>query len=114
MSKLSKAIVGVALASVALATVGFAAQAPATQHATGTIAMIDARAGFVDVQIGNKLERLHLDSASAILDQGKNLTAGELKVGEKVEVTWAHRDGKNIASRVLVTRSAPAKPQAKH
>jgi len=114
MSKLSKAIVGVAIAGLALATVGFAAQAAATEHATGTIAAIEAKAGWVDVQIGTKLERFHLHSATAILDQGSHLTAGDLKIGEKVEVTWTHHDGKNIASRLLVTEHAAAQPASKH
>ncbi|MCB9378201.1 MAG: hypothetical protein H6511_05485 [Holophagales bacterium] len=114
MSKLSKAIAGVAIASLALATVGFAAQAAGSEHATGTIASIEAKAGWIDVQIGTKLERFHLDTATAILDQGQQLTTGDLKAGEKVEVTWTHHDGKNIASRLLVTEHAPAKSSTRH
>jgi len=114
MSKLSKAIVGVALASVTLATVGFAAQAPATQHATGTIAKIEAKAGILEIQIGAKLESFHLNTSTAILDQGKNLSSTDLAVGEKVEVAWSHHDGKNIASRVQVTGPAPARSLPKH
>ncbi len=115
MSKLSKAIVVVALAGVSLAVAGFAAATPASQHAAGTIAKIDAKAGLLEVKVGARTESFVLEPATALIDHGKSIPVAKLAPGERVEVTWVAKDGKNVSSRVEVLGSlAPTKPAATH
>lgn len=113
MTKLSKAVLAVAVASLALATLAAAAQAPAGQHAAGTIAKLDAAAGIIQLQVGNANETFALEPSTAIYEHGKSVAISKLVTGDKVEITWSSKNGKNVASQIRLIHPAQAAQPAK-
>lgn len=85
-------------------------KAPAkVKQVTGEVAAVDAKAMTLTVK-GKKDEVALTVNDKTKFDKGKSLA--DVKVGDKATVKYVEKDGKNVASSVMV-KAAPAKKEMK-
>jgi len=75
----------------------------------GTIAAIDATAKTVTVKTEKEQLSFKLASNVALVDAGKPIALGELKVGDHVKVDYLTAGGSHSATRVERVHAMPAK-----
>jgi hypothetical protein len=75
----------------------------------GTITAIDAKARTVAVSTQKEVLDLKVNSNAEMVEGGKPILWGELRVGDQVEVDYLTTGGVHTASRLVRVHAAPAK-----
>ncbi len=77
-------------------------KAEAAKKVVGELTAVDADAKTLSVKSGEKVQNFVLDQAATLTDDGKPIQLTDLKVGEKVEVSFKVSGFTMTATRVEV------------
>lgn len=73
---------------------------------SGTVSAVDPTAQTVTVKAMVRSKTFHLAADAQIMVEGKsNATLGDLKVGDRVEVTYRDQDNTSVAQRISRTET---------
>ncbi|HTQ79308.1 MAG TPA: DUF5666 domain-containing protein [Thermoanaerobaculia bacterium] len=78
----------------------------------GTVDSVDATAQSFVVKHGNSTSTFKTDSSTKFKGAGKDITFGDIKVGDKIRVSYTESGSDKTASRVDVTHGPAAPPPA--
>lgn len=91
-----------------VASVSFAA----TKQVTGKVTAVDQKTMTITVHGRKGDVTASVDSRTKVVHGKDKKTLADVQVGDKVTLKYSKVDGKNMAKRVIIKKTAPAKKAA--
>lgn len=84
-------------------------KATGVKKMTGEITAIDAAAKTLTVKELKEEKTVSYSDTTPVMEGKKKMSAADMKVGEKVTVTYKEEDGKNMAEKIAIHKSTAKK-----
>jgi Cu/Ag efflux protein CusF len=82
----------------------------AAKHVTGEVSAIDTAAKTLTVKEKKGEMVLSYSDTTPVTEGKEKKSIADLKVGEKVEVTYVEKEGKNVAESIAIVKVEEKKP----
>jgi Cu/Ag efflux protein CusF len=77
---------------------------------TGEITAIDPASMTMTVKEGMKETTMSYSDMTPVMEGDNEMSAADLKVGDRVTVTYGEEDGKNMAEKIMMEKGMMEKP----